>query len=62
MERESNYDNYGLDPSEEYFIKEKKGMMRIPISLQRNQNYRTIKSIKKKVLTAYLKLVEKIKF
>ena len=25
MERESNYDNDGLDPSEEYFIKKKKG-------------------------------------
>ena len=25
MERESNYDNDGLDPSEEYFRKKKKG-------------------------------------
>ena len=25
MERESNYDNDGLDPSEEYFTKKKKG-------------------------------------
>ena len=24
MERESDYDNYGLDPSEEYFRKKKK--------------------------------------
>ena len=33
MERESDYDDDGLDPSEEYFIRRKKVMMRIPISL-----------------------------
>ena len=38
MERESDYDNDGLDPSEEYFRKKKKVMMRIPISFQKNQN------------------------
>ncbi len=39
MERESDYDNDGLDPSEEYFRKKKKIMMMKPISLQRNQNH-----------------------
>jgi len=39
MERESDYDNDGLDPSEEYFRKNKKIMMKLPISLQKNQNY-----------------------
>ena len=33
MERESDYDNDGLDPSEEYFRKKKKGMVRNHISL-----------------------------
>jgi len=39
MEKERNYDNDGLDPSEEYFRKKKKVMMRIPIFLQKNQNH-----------------------
>ena len=39
MEREPNYDNDGLDPSEEYFRKKKKVTMRIPIFLQKNLNH-----------------------
>ena len=46
MEKERNYDNDGLDPSEEYFRK-KKIMMRIPISLQKNQNHLITRSIDK---------------
>ena len=42
MERESDYDTDGLDPSEEYFRKKKKVMMMIPISLQKNQNHHII--------------------
>tara|TARA_B000000532_G_C18646725_1_gene310765 strand:+ start:384 stop:536 length:153 start_codon:yes stop_codon:yes gene_type:complete len=37
MEKESDYDNDGLDPSVEYF--RKKIMMMIHISLQKNQNH-----------------------
>ena len=33
MEKETNYDNDGLDPSEEYFRKKKKVMTRKYISL-----------------------------
>ena len=47
MERESDYDNDGLDPSEEYFRKKKKVMIMIPISFEKNQNHLIIKSIKK---------------
>ena len=47
MEKESDYDNDGLGLSEEYFRKKKKVMMRIPISLQMNQNHPIIKSINK---------------
>ena len=32
MERDNDYDNDGLDPSEEYFEKKKVKMMMIPIS------------------------------
>ena len=39
MEKEPNYDNDGLDPSEEYFRKKKKVMMTIPIFLKKNQNH-----------------------
>ena len=39
MERKHDHDNDGLDPSEEYFRKKKKGNdEEIPISLQKNQN------------------------
>ncbi len=31
MERERNYDNDGLDPSEEYFSKKKKGSDAFPL-------------------------------
>ena len=44
MERDSNYDNDGLDPSEEYFRKKKKVMTRKHIFLQKNQNLRIIKN------------------
>ncbi len=47
MERESNYDNDVLDPSEEYFRKKKKGNDENHISLQRNQKRRIVKSISK---------------
>ena len=47
MERESNYDNDGLDPSEEYFRKKKKSYDRKHISLQKNQNRHIIKRISK---------------
>tara|TARA_B100000212_G_C27273780_1_gene489996 strand:+ start:431 stop:574 length:144 start_codon:yes stop_codon:yes gene_type:complete len=47
MERKSDYDNDGLDPSEEYFRKRKKVMMRMPISHQKNPNHLIIKNIKK---------------
>ena len=50
MERERNYDNDGLDPSEEYFRKKKKVITRQHISLQKNQNRRIIKSISKFVI------------
>ena len=45
MERESNYDNDGLDPLEEYFRNKKKVMTRQHISLQKNQKRRIIKRI-----------------
>ena len=45
MEREGNYDNDGLDPSEEYFRMKKKVMMRKHISHQKNQNRRIIKRL-----------------
>ena len=49
MEKKQNYDNDGLDPSEEYYRKKKKGnkkvMMRIPISLQKNQNLHITRNI-----------------
>ena len=44
MEKERNYDNDGLDPSEEYFKKKEKGMM-IPIFLKKNQNHHIIKHL-----------------
>ena len=50
MEKERNYDNDGLDPSEKYFRKKKKVITRIPISLQRNQNHLIIQSINKNIL------------
>ena len=39
MERESDYDNDGLDPSEEYFRKKKKDNDDDTYSLQKNQNH-----------------------
>ena len=47
MKKERNYDNDGLDPSEEYFRKKKKVMMRIPVSLQKNQNHNITREIDK---------------
>ena len=47
MDRERNYDNDGLDPSEEYLERRKKVMTRKHISLQKNQNRLIIKSISK---------------
>ena len=41
-EKERIQDNDGLDPSEEYLEKRQKVMMRIPISLQKNQNFHII--------------------
>ena len=42
MEKERNYDNDGLDPSEEYFRKKKKGNDEDTYFLQKNQNHHTI--------------------
>ena len=50
MERESDYDNDGLDPSEEYFRKKKKGNKRITIFLMKNLNHLIIKSKKNRIL------------
>ena len=47
MKKKRNYDNDGLDPSEEYFRKKKKILMMIPIFLQKNQNPHIIKKIRK---------------
>ena len=47
MERESNYDNDGLDTAEEYIRKNKKVMTRKYISIQKNQNRHIIKKISK---------------
>ena len=45
MEKERNYDNDGLDLSEEYFKRRKKVMMMIPIFLKKNQNHHIIKHL-----------------
>ena len=42
MGKEPNYDNDGLDPSEEYFRKKKKGNDEDPIALQKNLNHLNI--------------------
>ena len=42
MEKEPNYDNDGLDPSEDILKRRKKVIMIIPISFQKNQNNHTI--------------------
>ena len=39
MEKTPNYDNDGLDPSEEYFRKKKKGNDDSTYSLQKNQHH-----------------------
>ena len=43
MERENDYDNDGLDPSEEYFRKKKKGNDEETYFPQKNQNHLIIK-------------------
>ena len=61
MEKERNYDNDGLDPSEEYLRKKKKKvMMMIPISLQKNQNRHIIKSVRK-FIDRFFKIIKKVK-
>ena len=57
MERESNYNNNRFDPFEEYFRKKKKVMMRIPISLQKNQNHLIINSIRK-LIDKFFKMIK----
>ena len=60
MEKERDYDNDGLDPSEEYLRKKKKVMMMIPISLQKNQNRHIIKSVRK-FIDRFFKIKKKVK-
>ena len=61
MEKERNYDNDGLDPSEEYLRKKKKVMMMIPISLQKNQNLRIIKN-SRNFIDRFFKIKKKFKY
>ncbi len=60
MEKERNYDNVGLDPSEKYLRKKKKVMMMIPISLQKNENLQIIKSVRK-FIERFFKIKKKVK-
>ena len=63
MGKERNYDNDGLDPSEEYFRKKKKDNYDDTYFPQKNQNHHIIKSIRKFIDRFFkIKKIKKFKY